>query len=92
MGYYIEVNKPRGKAKQIVDQFSGQIISKPSSYKDIPEDKALIVVVDNYLFEAAGYTFDEREFEAFTDSSDARPKEYVLIDKKIANHLTGYGE
>ena len=92
MGYYIETKHPLNKASQIVCQHKGEIVPKPLNFDNIPEDKALIVVVQNGMFDAAGYAFDEREFKSFTQPSDLRPKTFILLDKEIANKLTGYKE
>lgn len=74
MGYYIQVRALHGKAQLIADgnalvpgedgwepapPYKAQIIPRPSSFADVPEDKALICVVDNGVFEGAGYCYDE---------------------------------
>ena len=41
----------------------------------------LVCVVDNGNFGAAGYMYNEREFQAFTYSSDLRPKRWFIWDK-----------
>lgn len=106
MGYYIEVDALHGKAQLIADgkalirgedgwepapPYKAQIIPRPRSFADIPDGKALICVIGNSLFEAAGYCYDEREFEAFTDPSDHRPREWVLMDKPMAEVASGRG-
>jgi hypothetical protein len=92
MGYYIEVPKNKNKAEQIVELFGGEIVSMPNAFSDIPEDKALIVVVDNGPFEAAGLAFNESEFKEFTapDSGRQRPRKFVLMDKEKAYLESGY--
>jgi len=90
MGYYIQVPNHKGKAQQLVNLHGGQIIPKPNFFSDIPENRALIVVVDNGLFEAAAYAYSEGEFAEFTDPTDGRPKKYVLLDKGLARELTGF--
>lgn len=91
MGYYIQTpGFNHSKALRIAAQHNGVLISKPNHYSDIPEDSALIVVVDNGPFEAAALAYSEREFEEFTDFTDERPKEYVLLDKEVAHKLAGY--
>jgi hypothetical protein len=89
MGSYIEVPAAHGKAKLIETLYSGQILPWLPRWEDIPDGKALIVVVDNGAFEAAGYAYCENEYRAFTDRSDYRPREYVLMDKTLADALTG---
>jgi hypothetical protein len=91
MGYYIETKGNFGKAATIAAEWDGIVLKySPRAYSDIPEGKALIVVVDNGMFEAAAFCYDEEEFKYFTDSSDPRPKLYVLLDRELAEQLSGY--
>lgn len=88
MGLYIEVPKNLGKAEQIRELYGGQIVPRLSEFSQVPEGKALIVVVDNGVFEAAAFCDREREFRAFTDPTDPRPSVHVLMDHKKACELT----
>jgi hypothetical protein len=91
MGYYIETpGQLKGKASRIAFEHDGQLVKEPAKFSDVPEDKALIVVVDNGPFEAAALAYDEREFLDFTDPDDDRPKRYVLLDKPTAYRLARY--
>lgn len=92
MGYYIETGMSRNKALSLVTEHNGQIIDQPASFAEIPADKALIIIVDNRMFEAAALAFSEAEFKEFTSPYDGRPKQYVLLDKKLAHELSGYRE
>ena len=89
MGYYIEVPEPEGKAQQIVDLYGGKIISIPPSFEDITPGKAIICVMDNGPWEAAGFAYNQRELEAFS-SYDGRPRTWVIMDRKKACELTGF--
>jgi len=91
MGWYIQ-GPTIGKAPYIVMEYGATVVGMPGSFSDIPEDKALIVVVGNPMFEAAGYAFDEREFDTFTRPEDVRQKLFLLMDKKKAIKLTGFKE
>jgi len=91
MGYYIQTpGRSQNKALTIAYVYDGQVIPQPSTFAQIPPDKALVIVVDNAPFEAAALADDEREFSEFTDPSDRRPKQYVLLDKPTAYQLAGY--
>ena len=90
MGYYINTGTNFDKAAEIVRQFGGFRVAKPDSFASIPTDKALIVVVDNGAFEAAGFAYNQAEFNAFTEPEDSRPKEYVIMDRHKAEQLTGF--
>ena len=73
MGYYIQVPKNKGKAQQLVELYGAEILSKPpTALEDIPKDKALICVVDNGPWEAAGFCYSQREFEAFNKPDTIR--------------------
>jgi hypothetical protein len=39
-----------------------------------------VVLIDNGLSTAAGICYNEREFEAFTDPDDDRPKKYYVAN------------
>lgn len=105
MGYYIEVPHDTGKAQLIADgkalilvddkwrqapEYKAEIIERPASFADVPENKALICVISNPFFEAAGCCFDEREFEAFTQPDDHRARTWLLMDKNTAEQCSRY--
>lgn len=90
MGFYIETATLQGKAEVIAREYGGQIVPKPASFADVPAGKGLVCVVQNGLFDAAGFAFDEREFEAFTEPGDHRSKTWVLMDYEKAAVLSGY--
>ena len=90
MGRYIQ-GPTLGKAKMLLDQHNGTLtLDPPTNFNDIPDGKALIVVVDNGPFEAAAYLDNEREFDHWMKPSinnDPRPRTYILIDKNLAEQL-----
>ena len=89
MGSYINTPANKGKTEFILNAYGGmQLPLPPNSFLDIPEDKALIVVVDNGHFEAAGYAYCESEFRVFTDPHEKRPRDYILLDKTIAEQIS----
>lgn len=90
MGYYIQTGTNQDKAMEICRQFGGKIIPPPISWDEIPEGKALICVVDNGMFEAAAFAYDDREFKEFSNPKDFRPKTWVLMDLAKAKELTDF--
>ncbi len=94
MGFYIETGTSRGKADILIRQYGASPVWPVWTvwpvFKDIDENKALICVVDNGFFEAAAYCFSEQEFEAFNDPSDPRPRKWLIMDKNVAEKLSGY--
>lgn len=92
MGYYIEAPSNHGKAEYLVRTHGGErLVIPPATMEEIPEGKALIVVIDNMIFEAAGFAHDQRELDAFTKNPrDPRPREYVIMDRALAEKLSGF--
>ena len=91
MGWYIECEESKGKVAQIVRDHGANIIDRYEAKEAMSDpDKAVIVVVDNGFFEAAGFACNQNEFDAFTDIYDRRNKWFLKMDRKLAKELTGY--
>lgn len=91
MGYYIEVPHNHGKAQQIIDLYSAEMTSPVGAERALDDStKAVIVVCDNEIFEAAAFAYDKNEFEAFTLSDDMRKKWFLIMDRAKAKQLTNY--
>ena len=88
MGYYIP-GPATGKA-QFVKSLGGEVINRPEKYSQIPKDKALIVVVENGNFEAAGFAYSEREFDAWMGTEDPRPMTFMTMDRSKAEQMSGF--
>lgn len=70
-------------------QYTAEVVATAPAWEDIPEDKALVVVVANPLFEAAALADDKYNYDAFTSPSDTRPRTYILMDKDVAFRAAG---
>ena len=98
MGYYIQVPHNTDKATQIEQLYDGMVIPKPTSFSNVPKDKALIICVVNPRWDAAAFAFDEAEFVRFTCPApqgwdeDTRPRIFLLIDRDLAIRLSGFKE
>lgn len=91
MGYYINTNVNRGKTKFIIDNYGGKLVGFAIAEIAMTDPAtAVIVVMDNGLFEAAGYAFNQDEFKKFTYPDDTRRKQFILMDKIMAEKLSGY--
>lgn len=92
MGYYIQTEQNKGKAQQIVDEHGARIVSKAEAQAAINDPTiAVIVIKDNGYFEAAGFCFNEKEFNDFAHSpTDNRPTQWLLMDRTLAIQLTKY--
>lgn len=86
MGYYINKDSrgtsldSNSKVKQLLDD-GAEIVSGDEF---VPN---LICVIDNSIFQAAGYCFSEREYEAFKEP-DGRRRTWLTHPK--AAELAGY--
>ena len=89
MGYYIQTPDVNYKAMFLVQKHGATLIDRPPQFDRIPTDKSLICVVDNVLFEAAGYVYNAREYDAFSDPGDGRRKTWLYLDRQLARQLTG---
>lgn len=82
MGRYIQTGDAvKNKAAIICSEFDGEIITVEQAEELIsdPESVAIVCVVDNGPFEAAGYCYDRSEFNEFSSPGDARPKTWIAI-------------
>jgi hypothetical protein len=90
MGYYIQ-GPATGKAWHILDTIGGRIIPQPATFA--PEaGQAIICVVNNGAFEAAGLVWRAAEFVAFTSPDDPRSKIWLSVPKEAAHKAAGYQE
>ena len=81
----------KGKAEYIAEEYDGILLDTPPMFEDITPDKAIICIIDNGPFEAAGFCFSQSELHDFL-YRDGRPRTWVIIDRKKACELTGYEE
>lgn len=88
MGYYINSTPAGtlpnvGKAQFLLKNVPGtQQVPAPKRESDFVEN--LVCVVNNGMFEAAGYCFSVSEMIAFSQPSDSRPKIWLVVpDAKV---------
>jgi hypothetical protein len=98
MGFYIEVPANHDKVDLILAGratgapagYRAEVLpSAPDSLAEVPDGKALICVVSNGLFEAAGHVYSDGELEAFNVPSDPRPRIWLLMDANAAFAASG---
>src|SRR3990170_1893636 len=74
MGYYIQVPEHKNKAQQLVNMHGAIILpGRPEAFEDVPDDLAIICVVDNGPFEAAALCYSRNEFITFTTADETGP-------------------
>jgi hypothetical protein len=93
MGYYLQTpGQHHGKAKALVLKYGGDFIAgPPKSLAEVPEDYALVCVVNNGPFEAAGLAYSDEELHEFAAEStlypdNPRPMEWILLKNKEQVH------
>ena len=86
MGYYVETPLHTGKAEQLVRLHNAELVLSPESF-DFNGDYALICVVENRGFDAAGIAYCPQERDEFNDPSDARPKVWLKLPKSVVKEL-----
>lgn len=81
MGKYINetTNGPLGSSFR--EKCSGLIKDGATPIEPTEFQPNLICVVDNHVFAAAGYAYDESEFRAFNVKGDDRPKRWFIYEK-----------
>jgi len=92
MGFYINqingVDAPRkGKAEFIAANTNTLFIEPPTEWRE-----GLVCVIDNGVFDAAGYAYDEDEMRVFLspDHNRPRPRQWLLVPE--AKAIVGYKE
>jgi len=86
MGRYIQ-GPSKGKIDFIMSEYDGKVWApdpmhptRPPIWGDKPWNMEWVIVVDNGPFEAAGWLYDQREFDDFwSDPGDIRPRRYMLV-------------
>jgi hypothetical protein len=87
MGYYINIVNnvilpAKEKAKFLIDNANAQIIPMPTHFQE-----NLVCVVENTMFDAAGYAYNEKEMLEFL-SPDMRRKIWLIVPN--ADILSSY--
>lgn len=79
MGCYINP-KNNGDKEYWLNSHGTKIVRENiDSFKDRPEGKLPVILLDNGLFHAAGVAFSQEEWEVFSNPSDSRPKKYFYV-------------
>ena len=92
MGYYIDKGMPAlGKAEALVAKYGAIVLRSAVEAAEWQKNGfGIVCVINNGPFEAAGYAFSSEELEEFSNRMDLRHKEYLAMDKALAEKLAGY--
>lgn len=83
MGFYIPNDIP-------LENYEGtELVEKINNLSEIDSNLAVIVEVDNGLFKAYGYAYNQAELEEF-NHPDGRPKRWFTMPLTDAKKLSGY--
>lgn len=84
MGRYINRpdGAPRGKVEYL-NKLGAREVTQETA-REAVELHGVIVLVDNGLFEAAGYAYSPAEFAAFISPDDPRPKRFFILPRDVA--------
>jgi hypothetical protein len=92
MGFQIP-GPTKGKIQYLVDTYQAVLLDEPPrDFENIPDDQAIICVIDSLQYEVAGYAFSRQEFSFLDDHSDFRKRTWLLMDKTKANQVSGFGK
>lgn len=98
MGYYIDQDSKgnmlpaKGKVKALIADGAIKIAEGHTGWElpgDVKFQEGLVVVVQNNMFDAAAYAYDEDELMDFIKEDDSRRWKTVLVYKHAAR-LSGY--
>ncbi len=81
----------RGKVAHLVATHGAELLPRaPFAFESVPADRALICVVDTYMYETATYCFNALEFMDLIDGADFRKHAWLLMDKVKAEELSHF--
>ena len=88
MTLYLNLPDGTGKLEYLSGLSGSEVLpSRPRGLDEVPNHKALICVLDNGTFEAAGYVVSETDFAAWANSTGDRSETWLLMDRQIADDL-----
>ena len=95
MGFYIETpGITKGKARHLLDTIPGamEIIEEEAESYLYDPDNAVVCVVENPVFDAAGFIYDKREFtRSLPRWDDARTRRWLVLPRKYVEERTRFG-
>jgi hypothetical protein len=92
MGFYINTPVVIGKAGWLKKNHNAIEIPEPVNFHSFDsETNGLVCVVENPMFDAAGYIFDDNELNrARPNKFDNRKRTWLLMNKAVAMEISGY--
>lgn len=81
MGRYVNQTSKGPLGSSFEEKCKGLIADGAERITPTEFQENLVCVVDNFLFAAAGYAYNEREFREFNSDEDDRPKQWFVYEK-----------
>jgi hypothetical protein len=78
------------KIKTLITIYHARLTNCPASLEELEPNDALLCVVDNGVFAAVAYCYDNKELKSFKNIRDYRPKTWMIIDKSTVESLIGF--
>jgi hypothetical protein len=92
MGFQIP-GPTKGKVQYFIDTYQAEVLDRPpNNFDQVPDDRAIICVIDTLQYEMACYAYSRQEFSVLDDHSDFRKRTWLLMDKSKANQASGFGK
>ncbi len=90
MGFHLP-GPTRGKVDHLIATYGAERVpGPPDDFHDIPESQALICVVNTVTYETASFCFSAAEMALLNDTSDFRPRTWLVMDRRKAEELSKY--
>ena len=93
MGQYLQVERNTEKAAQLIKYHGAEIVHGDplEAFDNLPADRGLVCVVENGLFDAAGWAFSRQEAEAFVrpDMGRQRRRTWLTMNLDTIKALLG---
>lgn len=87
------INPPNGQRKEDwLDEHCEEMLLAPPDWPLPDESKALVCLVANPHFTAAGVVDDQRDYDAFADPNDLRFKAWFVVDRSALRELGYHNE
>ena len=85
MGQYLQVESNIEKAAQLIKHHGAEIVygNPLEAFDKLPADRGLVCVVENGLFDAAGWAFNRQEVEAFARPDMGRQRRRTWLTMNI---------
>jgi hypothetical protein len=81
----------KGKVDHLIATYGAERLPHPpDAFHDIPVSKALICVVDTVTYETASFCFSAAEMALLNDSTDFRPRTWLVMGRREAEELSKY--